>query len=828
DPCMGSGHILVYAFDVLMQIYESEGYNPRDATKLILKKNIYGLDIDRRAYQLAYFSLMMKARQYNRRIFTDGVKPQIYHPAGFLDGEEYGSLVKVDKLEPMPEEPKDQQMTLFDGNYDTKLNAWNFKRLLAQKYDVVVTNPPYMGGKGQSGTISEFLKNNYPDSKSDTFSAFIERCGQMAKPTGYVGMFTPYVWMFIQSYEKLRNNLYSTKNLTTLIQFEYSAFEEATVPVCSFVYQNRKTDEGGGYFRLVDFRGGMEVQRQKYLEAIYNPKCGFFYTTTADNFSKIPGSPVAYWVSDAIFNVYSLAKPLSEYAEPKQGTSTGDNNIFLRLWHEAANTNIELSHIKGNNNFDTRWYPATKGGEFRKWYGNNDYIVDWQYDGQRIANHTGSAIRNRDANFLEALTWTGISSKSLGIRYNPTGFVFTISGKSIIGKTEILIYLLGLLCSVVTNYFLNITSPTMSFEVGYICGVPIIWDDEKKQIVIALVNKNIALSRADWDAFETSWDFQTHPLVKFTSSFSIDDGPDLRLIKNDFKAWECESNVRFTQLKANEEELNRIFIDIYGLSDELTPEVEDKDVTVRRADLGRDIRSLISYAVGCMFGRYSLDTEGLVYAGGDWDVSKYRSFIPDKDNILPICDKEYFGDDILGRFVDFIRVVYGAETLEENLEFIADALGKSGTPREVIRNYLLNDFYKDHCKIYKKRPIYWLFDSGRQNGLKALVYMHRYDEDTIGNLRIDYLHRMQRIYENEILRMQDTIDNSRDAREVTAATKRKEKLIKQLQETKEYDEKIAHLALARISIDLDDGVKVNYEKVQTDQNGKKLDVLAKI
>ena len=302
-----------------------------------------------------------------------------------------------------------------------------------------------------------------------------------------------------------------------------------------------------------------------------------------------------------------------------------------------------------------------------------------------------------------------------------------------------------------------------------------------------------------------------------------------RLISDKFKEWEAECEARFNQLKANEEELNRIFIDIYGLQDELTPEVEDKDVTVRKADLQREIKSLLSYAVGCMFGRYSLDVEGLVYAGGEWDASKYITFIPDRDNCIPITDEEYFNDDIVGRLVEFVKVVYGEDTLEENLRFIAAALGNKGTTsREVIRNYFLGDFIKDHIKIYQKRPIYWLFDSGKQNGFKALVYMHRWNADTVGNLRVEYLHKMQYIYEREIVRMQETIDNSRDSREVSKATKRKDKLQKQLKETKDYDAMLAHIALSRIDIDLDDGVKVNYEKVQTSKDGKMMQILAKI
>lgn len=818
DPCMGSGHILVYAFDVLMQIYESEGYNPRDAAKLVLEKNIYGLDIDRRAYQLAYFSLMMKARQYNRRIFTEDIKPQVYHPAGFPDGEEYGSLVEVGTLPSKPVE-KTGQLSLEDTSYDTRLNTWNFKRLLAQKYDIVVTNPPYMGSSGMGAKMSDFVKNNYPDSKNDLFAVFIEKCSELLKPTGYQAMITQHAWMFLSSYEKLRSKLLQ-RDIVNMAHLGSRAFEEIggeVVQTTAFVLSKSKiTDFKATYVQLVDYNS-QQAKEEAFL--LGNDR----HTARKENFDKIQGSPIAYWVSDKVLQAFEDGKPLVSIADPKQGLATADNNRFLRLWYEVVSSRIGFTcaSIEDSVSSGKKWFPYNKGGEFRKWYGNNDYTVNWENDGNEIRNFGDGTgyIRSRAQNtqfyFRPAVTWSKISSGSIAFRFKPAGHIFDVAGTSIFANPDLELYLLGFNNSVVALTIANVLSPTLNYEVGHIASFPII--EQRTDEVKSIVSQNINLSRADWDSFETSWDFKQHPLFNGE-----------RTVESAFGKWEREAKERFETLKANEEELNRVFIDIYGLQDELTPEVHDKDVTVRRADLGREIRSLLSYAVGCMFGRYSLDTEGLAYAGGGWDAGKYRSFIPDMDNILPICDDEYFDDDILGRFVDFVRVVYGAETLVENLKYIADALGGNGTPREVIRNYFLNDFFKDHLKIYQKRPIYWQFDSGKKNGFKALIYMHRYDENTIGNLRIDYLHKMQRIYENEIGRMQDAIENSKDAREVTAATKRKEKLVKQLQETKEYDEKIAHLALARTSIDLDDGVKVNYEKVQTDRDGKKLYVLAKI
>ena len=430
----------------------------------------------------------------------------------------------------------------------------------------------------------------------------------------------------------------------------------------------------------------------------------------------------------------------------------------------------------------------------------------------------GSVIRNPQYYFRQGITWSSLTSGKLSMRYSPKGFLFESKGSVCFMKNEDnLWYILGLMNTEIVSNMLSVLSPTLDYHEGPISRVPIIISDKKEQIEI-IVKQNVEICKNDWDSFENSWDFKKHPLL----------GYETDKVSTAFEMWAKECAERFNQLKANEEELNRIFIDIYGLRDELTPEVEDKDVTVRKADLQRDIKSLISYAVGCMFGRYSLDVEGIAYAGGEWDDSKYMTFIPDADNCIPMTDEEYFEDDIVGLFCAWLKKVYGEDTLEENLDFIANALGNKGkTSREVIRNYFLTDFIKDHIKTYQKRPIYWLFDSGKQNGFKVLVYMHRWNADTIGNVRVEYLHRIQRVYEKEIARMQEIIDNSDDNKEISNATKRKEKLQKQIKETKDYDAKIAHLALSRIDIDLDDGVKVNYGKVQT-ADGKKMQILAKI
>lgn len=792
DPCMGSGHILVYAFDVLMQIYESVGVSHRDAAKLILEKNIYGIDIDRRAYQLAYFSLMMKTRQYNRRVFTENVKPQVYHPAGFPDGEEYGSLVKADTLPPKPEQP--EEITLFTENYETTLNAWNFKRLLQQKYDVVVTNPPYMGGSGMSAKLSDFVKKNYPDSKSDLFAVFIEKCRELLKPTGYQAMITQQSWMFLSSYEKLRDKLIEN-NIVNMAHLGARAFEDIggeVVQTTAFVLSKHNVEDfEASYVRLVDYNS-QQAKEEAFLLGSGR------HTARKENFKKIPGSPVAYWVSDNFYNIHNNSN-ISGYGKSVRGLDTGDNDRFLRLWYEIVNTKINFSINNKNIKDYMKWFPFSKGrGDFRKWFGHYEFIVNYHDNGFEMKKLTGSRVQNAAYYFKEHISWSGISSYKPSFRYFDNGFIFGGSALFIDSK-ETLNYILGFLNANTSQKLLETTASTLSFNAGQINDLPIIFSETYSQEISDLVMQNVTLSRIDWDSFETSWDFKRHQFLCGE-----------RMVEASFSRWECEATDRFDTLKANEEELNRIFIDIYGLQDELTPEVEVKDVTVRRADLGREIRSLISYAVGCMFGRYSLDTEGLAYAGGDWDSGKYRLFIPDKDNILPICDDEYFDDDILGRFVDFIHVVYGADTLEENLKFIAGALAGKGTPREVIRDYFLNEFYKDHCKIYQKRPIYWLFDSGKKNGFKALIYMHRYSRDLLAKLRTDYVHEQQERYRTQLSHIAAAL-NTATGSERARLLKQQDKLSEQLKEITAFEEKVHHLADQNIEIDLDDGVKKNYE-----------------
>ena len=828
DPCMGSGHILVYAFEVLMQIYESQGYTQRDAAQAIVENNLFGLDIDERAYQLAYFAVMMKGRQYDRRFLIREITPQFYCPKSYIEGQELGSLLNVDTLESKPEMP--ETLTLFNMDWKQKKNTWDFRRLLSQKYDVVITNPPYMGSSGMNAKLSNYVKENYADSKSDLFAVFIEKALQMTKPNAYTSMITQHAFMFLSSYEKLRKNLLNI-DFISMVHLGARAFEEIggeVVQTSTFIMRKGNIkDYKATYARLMDYNS--QHEKEKAFLAKKD-----LYIAQKENFSKIPGSPIAYWVSEKVLMAFESSTLRDNIAAVK-GLDTCDNDRFVREWFEVNIDNIGFNINSTNETHNQTWFPYCKGGGYRKWYGLLEKVVNWENDGLILRNlrDKNGKIKSRPQNirfyFKEGLTFSTITSYKLSMRYMKN-CIFGGGGSGIFGENLPVIF--AFLNSKICEYSLEVLNPTLNFLVGDILSLPIILNENKNEAIENIVTKNIAISKNEWDTFETSWDFITHPLITYRSGAGY---ADTRMdhwqyrITDAFQAWKSNTEVQFNTLKANEEQLNRIFIDIYGLQDELTPEVEDKDVTVRKADLTRDIKSFVSYAVGCMFGRYSLDREGLAYAGGAWEESKYTSFIPHADNIIPITEDEYFTDDIVNRFVEFVKVVYGEETLEENLDFIANALGNKGnTSREIIRNYFIKDFYKDHCKIYQKRPIYWLFDSGKQNGFKALIYMHRYNADIIGNLRIDYLHRLQKVYESEIARMQDLVDNSNNAKESTAAAKRRDKLVKQLQETKEYDQKIAHLALARTEIDLDDGVKVNYEKVQTGADGKKLQVLAKI
>ena len=895
DPCMGSGHILVYMFDVLMDIYRSEGFSEREAVFDILEKNIRGLDIDRRAYQLSYFALMMKARGYNRVFFRghenmDGERvqavPRVYaieesdsinreHLRSFgsgLDGQqkdnameqmnglldalrdakEYGSILRVEdydwgSLRSFVSQIDDGgQMTL--ESVEIERSKKLLERLvdigetLAGKYDVVVTNPPYMGTKGMDFQITNFLKNNYSCSKGDLFAVFIEVAHRMVKAQGIYSLITQRTWMFIAAFEKLRLLLFEETMGISFLELGAGAFEDlAGEVVQSLVFVMRK-EKMYHYKSIYQDLSSIDDKEREY-------HIGFIKTVDIDAFKNIPGRPFAMKLSLNGVNAYINGKFVMDIAIPKKGLISSDNNRFLKIWFEVEYRNIQFGmHSIDEQDNTKKWVPHNKGGKYRKWYGNQEYVINWRDNGKEVKEYAGKLygsysrqIMNEKYYFKDSISWSSISSQKIGVRFYPNGFTFDTAGPSLFIESDCSdrYCIFALLASSVAEYYIRATNPTINLLASDIANMPYIQPvSEKKEKIQKLVEDCIVVEQEDWDSFETSWNFEQHPLIaaKLRDGFS---GRYMELAKC-YACWENECKNRFEQLKANEEELNRIFIDIYGLQDELTPEVEDKDITVRKADLGCDIRSLISYAVGCMFGRYSLDEPGLIYAGGEFNPGKYKTFPADKDAIIPIMDEVYFEDDIVGRFEEFIRTVYGEKTLEQNLDFIADALGTKGTSsREKIRNYFLNGFFKDHCSVYSvtgsgKRPIYWLFDTGKQNGFKCLIYLHRYTPDTVGLIRSDYLTKVQSMIENALKNAEYAISESSSAVDKAQATKKRNKYIKQLAEIRAYYPALSHIALQRIALDLDDGVKVNYAKFQGIEVGgdgeerKKINLLAKI
>ena len=888
---MGSGHILVYAFDVLMQIYEATGYSQRDAAQSILENNLYGLDIDDRAAQLAYFAVMMKARQYDRRIFSRGIQPHVYaivesngldsssvdyftnndpkHEKDFgtlvdelRDAKEYGSILNVSQVDfaslyARVEEVRADISMFREIVLNSILPLIQVAEVMAQKYDVVVTNPPYMGNGGMGQKLSNYVKVAYPNSKSDLSTVFMEHTLKMCKRNGYMSMINIPVWMFLSSYEKLREDLLRNTTLRNMLHLGRGVFG-SDFGTTAFVFSRSFTpNHRANYRRLFEKQGAVDSLSTK--ETWFFEQKGSF-VSVQDEFWKIPGAPFAYWLPDNLLNAFSH-EPINGIGAAKQGLATGDNGRFLRLWHEVNTFNVSYTAQSRQEAQESgkKWFPCNKGGSFRKWYGNNDFLVNWKNDGEEIRafkDENGklrSRPQNMDFYFREGITWSTLSIGQLSMRFSPKGHLFETKGSVLFfNSEEMLIYVLGLVNSVVIYELLQVLCPTVDFHEGPIGKIPVLISHDDMDLVIRVVHQNIEASKQDWDSYETSWDFKQSLLVN---------GKNLTAA---YTAWKQECEDRFQQLKKNEEELNRIFIDIYGLQDELTPDVADKDVTVHRVFDRKDdvpesmkgsnyvrtmrdeIVSLISYAVGCMFGRYSLDKPGLVFAGyskieqttktldgddpelekfakqnADGSVSygsyyhevnqdNYKSFPIDTDNIIPICDDDYFDDDITGRFVKWVETVYGKETLEENLKFIADALGGKGTPREVIRSYFLNDFYADHLKTYQKRPIYWLFDSGKKNGFKALIYMHRYQSDLLARMRTDYVHEQQERYRTQLTHLADAIEHA-GAAERVKLTKQQKKLQEQALEIQKYEEKVHHLADQNIQIDLDDGVKHNYE-----------------
>jgi len=850
DPAMGSGHILVYMFDVLHEIYSKSGYMDREIPRLIIENNLYGLDIDDRAYQLASFSIVMKALQYNRRflrsIERDGLTmhlaaiqetnlvthEEIAYLAGETEGDHHeviksfidhfkhakaiGSLIKIGSvdfefLNNRLEKLAKQENDIFELDFKERILPL-FEGLLKQatimekEYDVFVTNPPYAGRRYMTKEVNDYLDKNYPDVKSDLFSSFIEYSFHATKENGQIGFMTPYVWMFISSYEKLRGKIIRDRNISSLIQLEYSGFDGATVPICTFTLRNYHSGTDGEYVRLSDFRGAAN-QPIKTLEAVQNPTTSYRYMFNQDNFSEIPGNPIAYWVSSKVINIFNETAQLGDVVEEKQGCATANNNKYLRLWFEININNVgfgvgSLTQAKSKA---YTWYPYNKGGPYRKWYGNQGYVVYWKNGGEALLNDPKAVVRNPSYYFKESVSWSDITSSRNSFRYYEEGFIFDSTGHSVFPNETVSANQLLAVCN--NKFFesiIKVINPTLHFHIGYFNNLPASFlNDDHSEKVVA---ENIQISKNDWNSYEVSWNFQKHPFLKFLA----------KTIKLSFNDWKEFTECQFSQLKKNEEELNLQFINLYDLKDEFTPNIADEDVTIRKANLERDIKSFISYAVGCMFGRYSIDEEGLIYAGGKFDPSRYQTYPADENNILPILPGAYFEDDIVTRFINFVKITYGEDTLEENLNFVADAIGrrKNETAREVLRRYFLNNFYKDHVQTYKKRPIYWLFTSGKEKAFNCLIYMHRYDKTTLSRIRTDYLHDVQVRYESEKKDLLSTIEDEGNAtaKEIRDAKKELTSVEKKIEELKAYNEKLHHLADMQIEIDLDDGVKVNYEK----------------
>lgn len=860
DPCMGSGHILCYMFDVLVKIYEDYGYTAREAVGNIIEKNLWGLDIDERAAQLSYFAVMMKARQYDRRFLTRGIQPHVYnieesngitsapmHDMGIelsqeeygeavkeamrlvkemQDAKEYGSLIQVTPCNwsllrrfAIPRGVSEGQLRLdIHGEIDASdrlQGLIDIGEALAQKYHVVVTNPPYMGNSSMSAKLSNFAKSQFPDSKSDMFALFMERIRTMLNRFAFQAMITQHSWMFLSSYEKLRIKLQGVDTIN-MAHLGARAFEEIggeVVQTTAFVLRNSlNKDYVGTYLRLVS------PNSQSGKEEMFLRKENVFYASQR-HYSILPGSPVAYWVSDKLATAFEKGKLLGALADSKQGLATSDNNRFVRFWYEPDinKINFEAQNADDALSSKAKWFPYNKGGEFRKWYGNNEYVVNWENDGYEIkhAFDDKGKLRSRPQNtqyyFRESASWSLISTGVAAFRYKPHGHVFDVAGMSFFSERN-LRYLLALCNSKISMEVLSIIAPTINYQCGDIANIPVLMDESLRDQIEEKVKENIQLAKEDWDSFETSWGFTSHPLIQ---DINLTSG----LLSKAYLNWEQDCSRRFVKTKANEEELNRIFITIYGMNEELTEFVDDEYITIRKADSQREVKSFISYAVGCMFGRYSLDVPGVAYAGGTIDESKYSLFKPDEDAIIPICDDEYFEDDIVGRFIKFVATVYGKDTLEENLRYIADNLGGKGSSREVIRNYFINDFYADHLKIYQKRPIYWLFDSGKKNGFKCLVYMHRYQPDTIARIRTDYVHEQQSRYRTAINDLEQRVSGASSSERVRLS-KQLATIQEQAEELRIFEEKVHHLADQMIKLDLDDGVKVNYEIFK--------DILAKI
>lgn len=823
DPCAGSGHILVYAFEVFYQIYLSLGYAPDVIPEKILTHNLYGLDIDDRAKQLSILSALLLARGYDKDIFKKPISLNItsvaesngmsglpalikgesrdiaeYLVDTFRDAKEYGSILKVkpddysklinqlDTLAPMDK-------LFFQTRTEQLVHQ---AEILSGTYTIAVTNPPYMNK--YDANLKAYINTYYPESKSDLFSVFIEVLLEHIRPGGLMGMVTPDSWMFLTSYEKLRDQIFTTSHISTMYHLDY-IFPDVVVHTTAFTIHKSNLDgTAGDYIRLVDVNNLNEkplIASQSSKDVASERR----HIATNADFALFPGKIIAYWASEGARKMFSKGRKLDDIAPTRKG-SDFEVNTFLRLWWEVSARN---SALDAHSTSDARaslmkWFPCNKGGEFRKWYGNNDYVVNWHDDGRAI-RETGASIRSHKYYFHPCITWSNISTGRIAFRYKPYGHICNAAGAGIFTDEENLKYLQGALNSSAISEVAKFVSPTLNYNTGQVATYPIIESVEYRDEVIEIVEECREICKEEWDSFETSWDFERHPLLPTTGEAKLADT---------YVAWESLSESRWNQLKAYEERLNEIFIEIYGMQDELTPEVEDKYISVRKAKIDREAKSLLSYFVGVIFGRYSLDKPGLNFAGGEWNGSGQPALV-DADNIVPIMDGEFYTDDIIKKLRDFLVAVYGEASLHANMDWLANAIGRRATDNaeDTLRRYFVNDFFADHFREYGKRPIYWLLTSGKNNGFKALFYLHRYQPNLVATVRTQYLLNTQNVYTKRLAELEAKTALSNDE------LKLKNDLVAKLDEIKTYDALIAVAASKNVALDLDDGVKVNYPKL---------------
>lgn len=860
DPGCGSGHILSEAFEMLYEMYRADFASPREACTSILTRNLTGIDLDTRAKQLSQFSILMKACQKDDSFLSAAVMPRIYDMPEpyrssiplrdtlshfFLGGDKKTIDETVKAFELMDQAKNLGSIMKFDISERTRYQikkrleevrsqgqmnpafaelAPYFDVILAltDKYACVVANPPYMGSGGMNARLKNYVNANYPDGKADLFAVFMYVALTILEQKGKMGMINMHSWMFLSSFESMRQMVIDQLSIDSLLHLGPHTFDELggeVVQNSAFIISNSDSEaRAGSYFRLVNGRNCNDKERI-YLEALKNHTVGIYFSPIEHSlFKEITGNPIVYWLSDNFKKIFNNLK-LREIVSPKQGTSTGNNDLFLRLWHEVSFSSISLNQ-QPTMPFIKKWYPATKGGAFRKWYGNNDYVVDWQFDGQAIKNCSGSAIRNKDANFKEALTWTGIGSQ-LGMRYCPGGYVFLISGKGIVGDASKLKYVLGCCCSKIATEILKATSPSLSFEVGYVSNVPVIVKEERE--IVNTVDTNISISRQDWDAHETSWDFKNNDLLRLLTEEQDLRHQDSWYLDTLMEYYKSEWEDRFEQLHANEEELNRQFIDIYGLQDELTPDVPLNEVTIlQQEEISIEdnqvvwhedviIKQLISYIIGCYMGRYRLDREGLAIAHPNPSAEETAAynftnvfdteqlFEIDKDGLIPALPSDSgFADNALLAVRQFIQKVFGEDSYAANLNYIENCLGKP------LEEYLFKDFWNDHKKMYQNRPIYWLFSS-KKGAFKVLAYCHRMTRHTAELVRqkylLPYIDRMKgRADEIQAKGASATAAERRQLKNLTAA----------IAECEEYHTRLHAIADQQITFDLDDGVIRNY------------------